>query len=103
MKKVIRLTERDLTRIVKRVIRESEDPFGSAFDMEDNVADYIHQIRNVFREVRRIEDMSLAKKYDIYAAETEEILNQAMDNLSPMEYNEVTSFWAKISTQLDRG
>jgi hypothetical protein len=30
MKKIVRLTERDLTRIVKRVIKENEE--GSAFD-----------------------------------------------------------------------
>jgi hypothetical protein len=32
MKKVIKLTERDLTRLVKRVIRESEDSYMETMD-----------------------------------------------------------------------
>ena len=32
MKRIIRLTESDLTRIVRRVIKESQDPFQDCFD-----------------------------------------------------------------------
>ena len=32
MKRIIRLTESDLTRIVKRVLNESKDPFQDCFD-----------------------------------------------------------------------
>ena len=48
MKKVIRLTERDLTRIVKRVIKENEredyfyDP--SDYDIKEVLNDYLEEI-----------------------------------------------------------
>jgi len=32
MKRIIRLTESDLTRIVRRVLKESENPFDGCFD-----------------------------------------------------------------------
>ena len=39
MKKVIRLTESDLTRIVKRVINENEDALASEIDKELSMVD----------------------------------------------------------------
>lgn len=41
MKKVIRLTESDLTRIVKRVIKENDDMegMGILYDIDDEVAE----------------------------------------------------------------
>jgi hypothetical protein len=32
MKRIIRITESDLTRIVRRVLKENENPFDSCFD-----------------------------------------------------------------------
>ena len=40
MKKVIRLTERDLTKIVKRVIREMDDDFEDDFEDNFNQEEY---------------------------------------------------------------
>lgn len=36
MKKIVRLTESDLTRIVKRVIEESKNTMGGGIDNSDN-------------------------------------------------------------------
>jgi len=48
MKKVIRLTERDLTRLVRRVIRESEE-FGDIdmSNLPNEIKDFVFRYGNV--------------------------------------------------------
>ena len=45
MKKIVRLTERDLTRIVKRVIKENNVP-------ENSCEDFISRMRDIYEETQ---------------------------------------------------
>ena len=52
MKKIVRLTERDLTRLVKKVIKEDKETFRETFD------DYGSEIMDIFHSfVFGIKDM----------------------------------------------
>ena len=95
MKKVIRLTERDLTRIVKRVIKENEredyfyDP--SDYDIKEVLNDYLEEIRdfldyagNPISEDASIDDVTEAL-YDV--AETK--FDEGDTNMSTDAYSYV--------------
>jgi hypothetical protein len=56
MKKVIRLTESDLVRIVKRVIRESEDDYDSEMSRKDNRFQYNKSgLERTIKRIDRVE------------------------------------------------
>ena len=46
MKKTVRLTESDLTRIVKRVIKEQEEDMGHNFSIYDDIESELMEIPN---------------------------------------------------------
>jgi len=46
MKKVIRLTEKDLTRIVKRVVKENEEDMGHRPSILDDIDDEVAELSN---------------------------------------------------------
>ena len=63
MKRIIRLTESDLTRIVRRVIRESQDDFSDEDQME---LDRINQIASDIGKLLGTDRESWEKGYDDY-------------------------------------
>lgn len=46
MKKIIKLTESDLSRIVKRVIKENEEDMGHNFSIYDDIESELMEIPN---------------------------------------------------------
>jgi hypothetical protein len=57
MKRIVRLTESDLTRIVRRVISESEDALVNQIDSElDSIDDNSPQPNPIQKIIDRIED-----------------------------------------------
>lgn len=47
MRKIVRLTESDLTRIVKRVISEQDEEFGQTDKGEEELQDLIEEARDI--------------------------------------------------------
>jgi hypothetical protein len=84
MKKIIRLTEKDLTRIVKRVIKEQDEEWKSApakgndhlndiFDEIQSIADYV---RDTFEFSNRMRDF-----YNDYKEELDELTDEEYTKL----------------------
>ena len=84
MKKVIRLTEKDLTRIVKRVIKEQDEEWNPApakgndhlneiFDEIQAIADYV---RDTYEFSNRIRDF-----YNDYKEELDELTDEEYTKL----------------------
>ena len=67
MKKIVRLTESDLARIVKRAIRESKDELDELKDEIDAICDeYIQEVKmNENLDFRDAEEILSNLKYDI--------------------------------------
>jgi uncharacterized protein YfbU (UPF0304 family) len=59
MKKVIRLTESDLMKIVKRVISENEKPHHKYAKM--NHGEFMGEIKSLYKEVENIKDSECGK------------------------------------------
>ena len=82
MKKVIRLTENDLMKIVKRVIKENKD-MGESEMFEI----FRSEIGNIFTNIKTVEDSSeLEYLYMDLSYIENEIINN-MDKLSDKEYD----------------
>lgn len=87
MKKIIRLTESDLTRIVKRVIKEQDEEWGQTDNGEQRLQDLIEEARDILENefgysIEEINEMSeldmvdiLSYEYDYLAMEIEELLD----------------------------
>jgi len=87
MKKIIRLTERDLTRIVKRVIKENEMDY-SAEDAITELQDYVNinshlSMNRLLRDISRASDEAEKilsdeeyKKFMDYVSELEDTIHQ---------------------------
>jgi len=89
MKKIIRLTESDLTRIVKRVIKEQDEELGQTDKGEERLQELIEEARDFLENEcgYDIEEINSMSEYDIVEAlyadnnedladEIEELLNQ---------------------------
>lgn len=84
MKKVIRLSERDLTKLIKRMIKEMEDP--STF--EDADVNYektmsVNDVANIFSEVSSLPKSAVS--------ELKKIVNNEIKDLTPEEKKELKS------------
>jgi len=60
MKKIIKLTESDLSRIVKRVIKEEDEMEGRS--MSITVEDVFKEVRNALHELGMYDDASMGEK-----------------------------------------
>jgi len=89
MKRIIRLTESDLTRIVKRVIKEQDEEWGQTDRGEERLQELIEEARDFLENEcgYDIEEINSMSEYDIVEAlyadnnedladEIEELLNQ---------------------------
>jgi len=89
MKRIIRLTESDLTRIVKRVIKEQDEELGQTDKGEERLQELIEEARDFLENEcgYDIEEINSMSEYDIVEAlyadnnedladEIEELLNQ---------------------------
>jgi hypothetical protein len=88
MKRIIRLTESDLTRIVKRVIKEQDEEWGQTDRGEEELQDLIEEARDILEnelgysieEINSMDEMDmvdiLSDEYDDLAMHIEELLNQ---------------------------
>jgi hypothetical protein len=84
MKKVIRLSERDLTKLIKRMIKEMEDP--STFeDADKNYEETmsVNDVANIFSEVSSLPKSAVS--------ELKKIVNNEIKDLTPEEKEELKS------------
>jgi|LakMenEpi03Aug12_release.lakeMendotaPanAssembly.Ray.scaffolds.fasta_scaffold2157528_2 hypothetical protein len=69
MKKVTRLTERDLTRLVKRVIKEDEDTYYSyeekLKDIKNDLDDMVDNLYDIENDIDRDDDLTNDEKEDL--------------------------------------
>ena len=85
MKKVIKLTESDLTRIVKRVIKEEDDMEG--MDVSITVKDIFEQVKDALNDIDGYDDATMREKaMDL----SKEIMSNLRDDLSMVLVNYVT-------------
>jgi hypothetical protein len=89
MKKIIRLTELDLTRIVKRVIKEQDEEFGQTDKGEEELQDLIEEARDILEnecgydieeinsmDERDIVECLFEEGHEDLASEIEDLLEQ---------------------------
>jgi len=84
MKKVIRLSERDLTKLIKRMIKEMEDP--STFEDADRNYESkmsVDDVANIFSEVSSFPKSAVS--------ELKNIVKSELKDLTPEEKKEVKS------------
>lgn len=84
MKKVIRLSERDLTKLIKRMIKEMEDP--STFEDADRNYEEkmsVNDVANIFSEVSSFPKSAVS--------ELKKIVNNEIADLTPEEKEELKS------------
>lgn len=99
MKKIVKLTESDLSRIVKRVIKEEDEMEG--IGMSITVRDIFDEVRNALHDLGGYDDATMGKKamalaIDImrgmqddlaYVTENyEDLLYEILDNEDEDEY-----------------
>jgi hypothetical protein len=69
MKKIVKLTERDLTRLVKKVIKEDEDTFMDYEDRLDiikgNLDDFEYELYDIENNIERDNDLDSDEKEEL--------------------------------------
>jgi len=77
MKKIIRLTERDLTRLVKRIIKESaEDGEIDMSNLQNEIKDFVLTYGNVSNNAT--DDEIMADLYSLRNSEDRDISHHAI-------------------------
>jgi len=92
MKRIVRLTESDLARIVKRVIKESESDRG-----HDLLS--LSQLKKEFKDI-----ITQAKDKDEYEDDSYDFINtfdEDMENLSNEEYEEFHDYMIRMEKKYD--
>lgn len=103
MKKIIRLTERDLARIVKRVIKENMDDLGLPTPEKDSFEDHS---QNKFLKFMQDEIDEIAhESYDIndFDEMIEEFFNKfdkELNNLSDRDYRTLEVYIDDVSSNI---
>ena len=90
MKKIIRLTESDLTRIVKRVIKEQDEEFGQTDKGEEELQDLIEEARDILEnecgyDIEEINSMDERDIVECLFEEGHEDLASEIENLLEQE------------------
>ncbi len=89
MKKIVRLTESDLTRIVRRIIKESESDSDRDYDLLS-----LSQLKKEFNDI-----ITQAKDKDEYEDDAYDFINtfnEDMENLSNEEYEEFNDYIGRL-------
>jgi uncharacterized Zn finger protein len=92
MKKIVRLTESDLARIVKRVIKESES--DRDYDLLS-----LSQLKKEFKDI-----ITQAKDKDEYEDDSYDFINtfdEDMENLNNEEYEEFHDYMIRMEKKYD--
>ena len=84
MKKVIRLTESDLVKLVKRVIKEEDENEGSGISI--TIKDIFREVKDVLNDFGGYDESMREQAMDL----SKEILGSFKDDLSEMLTNYVT-------------
>jgi non-homologous end joining protein Ku len=82
MKKIVKLTESDLSRIVKRVIKEEDEMEGMG--MSITVRDIFDEVRNALHDLGMYDDASMGKKAMALA---KQIMSNMRDDLAYVTEN----------------
>ena len=82
MKKIVKLTESDLSRIVKRVIKEEDEMEGMG--MSITVRDIFDEVRNTLHDLGMYDDASMGKKAMALA---KQIMSNMRDDLAYVTEN----------------
>lgn len=88
MKKVVRLTESDLKRIVKRVIKEDDDEMGGS-GITITVQDIFREVKDVLNDFGGYDESMRDMAMDL----SEEILGRLENDLSELLVNYITDYY----------
>jgi hypothetical protein len=88
MKKVVRLTESDLKRIVKRVIKEDDDEMGGS-SITITVQDIFREVKDVLNDYDGYDESMRDMAMDL----SEEILGRLQNDLSEILANYITDYY----------
>ena len=88
MKKIIRLTESDLKRIVKRVIKEDDDEMGDS-SITITVQDIFREVKDVLNDYDGYDESMRDMAMDL----SEEILGRLQNDLSEILANYITDYY----------
>ena len=88
MKKVVRLTESDLKRIVKRVIKEDDDEMGDS-SITITVQDIFREVKDVLNDYDGYDESMRDMAMDL----SEEILGRLQNDLSEILANYITDYY----------
>ena len=96
MKKIIRLTEDDLTRIVKRVIKEQRDNKSSSGSIKDLHLYYISALQD-----EMVENASIFFEHPrVFRAGIYRILEHAKERLSDEEYKKLVKYCEELMNSM---
>jgi hypothetical protein len=99
MKRVIKLTESDLTNLIRRIIKENEKEWvDNSMEIEDEAdLDKLEKedIRKIFRTLRKDEIALLVHAYEMYGDRLARVVNN-MEQSNVMFENHNRSFMAKL-------
>ena len=84
MKKIIKLTESDLTRIVKRVIKEEDDMESMGISI--TVKDIFEQVKDALNDIDGYDEPMKERAMDL----AKEIMGDLRDDLSTVLVNYIT-------------
>jgi hypothetical protein len=95
MKKIVRLSETDLVRLVKRVIKEGDSSLG-----HNSVDDYLEQLGEIKDMFYQNDDMGQEEKDEIDNQLVELFSNVVRDydngNISKEEYIHIGRLWGSL-------
>jgi hypothetical protein len=96
MKKIIRLTKDDLTRIVKRVIKEQRDDKSSSGSIKDLHLYYISALQD-----EMVENASIFFEHPmVFRAGIYRILEHAKERLSDEEYKKLVEYCKELMNSM---
>lgn len=96
MKKIIRLTESDLERIVKRVIKEQRDNKSSSGSIKDLHLYYISALQD-----EMVENASIFFEHPrVFRAGIYRILEHAKERLSDEEYKKLVEYCEELMNSM---
>jgi hypothetical protein len=97
MKKIIRLTERDLTRIVKRIIKENDDQENDDQSIIKEKIDSLKKTENKYYNIDNDNVDLVAKKFGKLLAVSKEFFYPGIYNINETDEDNFREIWNNIT------